>query len=48
MSAVLRKRFSRREDVFYQQILTFLIPATTLILTLAALLGLFGGFFPAR
>jgi len=48
MSAVFRKRFSRREELLHHQILTMLIPATTLILTLAVLLGLFGGFFPAR
>jgi len=48
MSAVLRKRFSKRDELLQTQILTLIIPVATLILTLAALLGLFGHFFPAR
>jgi hypothetical protein len=44
MSTVLRKRVPRLEDLLPHTIVT----ATTLIITLAALLGIFGHFFPAR
>jgi hypothetical protein len=45
MSRVLRKRIPRQEDHFFR---TVVLPATTLILTLALLIVVIGHFYPAR
>lgn len=47
MSAALRNRIHRREEMLTCQISTTVLPATLLILTLAILIVVLGHFFPA-
>jgi hypothetical protein len=47
MSAVLRKRIPRREDVLNSQFRAAVFPAVMLILTLTVLLVFLGQFHPA-